>query len=90
MTVYVLKNNVFVVKRKMRPEIPRDFPLPMISRMQAYESPVTGRDITTWRERERDMAEAGCVDPRDLPRGPFEQREKDNARRQQPDAAERD
>jgi hypothetical protein len=43
------------------------FPAPMLSRMEPFESPVTGKEITSWRERDRDMAAAGAVDPRDLP-----------------------
>ena len=35
--------------------------------MEPYESPVTEKEITSWRERDRDMAAAGAVDPRDLP-----------------------
>jgi hypothetical protein len=84
-TVYVLRNNVFVVKRKVRPEIPHDFPLPMIRRFEPYESPVTGEMITSERQRARDMAAVGACDPRDLPRAPFEQREQENARQQQRD-----
>jgi hypothetical protein len=53
--------------------------------MAAFESPVTGKEITSWRERDRDMAAAGAVDPRDLPVQPFEQRRRDNERsRKQP------
>jgi hypothetical protein len=62
----------------------------MISRFETMESPVTGREITSWRDRDRDMAAAGCVDPRDLPRAPFEKREEDNARRQQFDGQSND
>jgi hypothetical protein len=48
----------------------------MISRIEAFESPITGKEITSWRDRDRDMDAAGAVDPRDLPRKPFEQRKK--------------
>jgi hypothetical protein len=48
--------------------------------MAAFESPVTGKTISSWRERDRDMAAAGAVDPRDLPRKPFEQRRQQNER----------
>jgi hypothetical protein len=58
----------------------------MISRFEPMESPVTGKEITSWRDRDRDMAAVGCVDPRDLPRAPFEERTADNARRQQLDS----
>jgi hypothetical protein len=38
----------------------------MLSRMEPFESPVTGKEISSWRDRDRDMREAGAVDPRDL------------------------
>jgi hypothetical protein len=40
----------------------------MLSRIEPFESPVTGKEITSWRDRDRDMAAAGAVDPRELPR----------------------
>jgi hypothetical protein len=52
----------------------------MLSRFTAMESPVTGKEITSWRDRDRDMEAAGAVDPRDLPRGAKEKRMEDNAR----------
>jgi hypothetical protein len=39
----------------------------MLSRIEPFESPVTGAEITSWRDRERDMKAADAVDPRDLP-----------------------
>lgn len=60
------------------------FPRPMLSpRFETMESPVTGRAVTSWRDRERDMAASGAIDARDLKRVPFENRERDNARQQQ-------
>jgi len=35
--------------------------------MEPFESPVTGKEISSWRDRDKDMAAAGAVDPRDLP-----------------------
>ena len=58
------------------------FPTPFVSRFEPMESPVTGRTISSWRERDRDMDAVGKVDPRDLDRAPFEKRNEDNARRQ--------
>jgi hypothetical protein len=46
-------------------------------RFEAFESPVTGAEISSWGARERDMRAADAVDPRDLPRKPFEERRKD-------------
>ena len=71
MTVYVFRNGV-LVDRNNDVKIPTgflrsSFPAPMISRIEPFESPVTGKEITSWRERDRDMAAAGAVDPRDMP-----------------------
>ena len=54
--------------------------MPMISRIDPYESPVTGAEITSWRQRDADMQAAGAIDPRDLPpptRGRMKQEEND-------------
>lgn len=86
MTVYVVRNGVVVEKASIAEAIADRrsiFPAPMLSRMEPFESPVTGKEISSWRERERDMTAAGAVDPRDLPRKPFEQREERNVRSRQ-------
>ena len=41
---------------------------PRISRIAPFESPVSGKEITSWGEREREMRAFDCFDPRDLPR----------------------
>jgi len=69
-TVYVFRAGVLVPKGSDRdPDqlLRSDLPAPMISRMQPFESPVTGKEITSWGERARDMAAVDAVDPRDLP-----------------------
>ena len=70
MTVFVFRNGLVVPKGSGRvtPQARSDLPAPMLSRMTPFESPVTGAEITSWRDRDRDMAAAGAVDPRDLPR----------------------
>jgi hypothetical protein len=65
------------------------FPCPRISRIEPFESPVTGKEISSWRARDRDMDAAGAVDPRDLPRKPFEQRKRKLHERSVIEAAER-
>jgi hypothetical protein len=75
MTVFVFRDGLVVPKGSDRAIPPQtdarsDFPAPMLSRMEPFESPVTGKEITSWRDRDRDMAAAGAVDPRDLPRDP--------------------
>ena len=68
MTVYVRRNGklVDVATLPRRPVDPAAFPTPRISRFEAFESPVTGETISSWRERERDMNENDCFDTRDL------------------------
>jgi len=77
---YVLRDGQLVEKRLTARRIESDFPTPMLSRFEEMESPVTGKAITSWRERDRDMDRCGAVDRRDLPSRPFEQRNEDNAR----------
>ncbi|RWP05094.1 hypothetical protein [Mesorhizobium sp.] len=67
MTVYVLRDGKLVEKASIAVADRRSiFPTPMISRLEPYESPVTGEEITSWRQRDADMAAAGAYDPRDL------------------------
>lgn len=71
MTVYVFRGGVLVPKgsdRGAHSPTRSDLPAPMLSRLEPFESPVTGREITSWRDRDRDMAAVGAVDIRDLPR----------------------
>ena len=72
MAVYVIKDGKLVDRRRVAPaRVARShLPAPMLSRIEPFESPVTGKEITSWRERDRDMAAAGAVDPRDLPKNP--------------------
>lgn len=71
MTVYVFRGGALhpkeEVERAAHNRTRSTFPAPMLSRMEPFESPVTGKEISSWRERDKDMAAAGAVDPRDLP-----------------------
>jgi hypothetical protein len=83
MTVWVIREGRLVEKASLRAAVADRrsiFPAPMLSRIEPFESPVTGKEISSWRERDRDMAAAGAVDPRDLPKKPFERRRSDNER----------
>jgi hypothetical protein len=51
-----------------------NFPTPRVSRFEAMESPVTGKEISSWRERDRDMMAVDAVDRRDIPQKAFEKR----------------
>jgi hypothetical protein len=73
-SVYVIRNGKLVEKRASPSSSRSDFPTPMLSKIEPFESPVTGKEISSWRERDRDMQAVDAVDPRDLPRKPFEKR----------------
>lgn len=65
-----------------------DLARPMISRFDAYYSPVDDTtSISSWRQRDQDMKRVDAVDRRDLPNKPFEERRARNARLRE---AERD
>ena len=72
MTVYVYRGGALVprhlAERKQPPVARSDLPAPALSRMEPFESPVTGKEITSWRERDADMKASDSVDPRDFGR----------------------
>lgn len=67
---YVFRDGKVVPRQYARPAAPAksDFPTPMLSTMAPYESPITGREVSSWGERDRELREHDCYDPRDLPR----------------------
>lgn len=67
MTVYVYRDGQMVerVRRRQKGEVLL-FPTPMISHMEPFESPVSGVEITSWGQRDREMLAHNCFDPRDL------------------------
>jgi hypothetical protein len=73
MTVWIYQDGKLVEKPGGAGRISA-FPTPRISRFEAMESPVTGKQVSSWRERDRDMEAAGAVDPRDIPKAVFEKR----------------
>ena len=71
MTVWVVRDGELVVKGENRDLIRpvNSLPLPMISRLEPYRSPVNGREITSWRQRDRDLRDSNSYDPRDNTKG---------------------
>ena len=65
MTVWVFRNGVLVEKRRRKQE-PSMFPTPMISRLEPYESPIDGKEITSWAQRDKDLRDSNSYDPRDF------------------------
>jgi hypothetical protein len=88
MTVWVFRDGELVDKSTVEPPKfakSENLSTPMIQpRFADMESPVTGKTIGSWKERERDMRAADAVDARDVPRAPIEKRKRDRAR---PDSA---
>jgi hypothetical protein len=73
-TIWVYRMGRVVLKgseedMQLTPVASSDFPTPRISRMEPYQSPIDDREITSWRQRDRDMQANDCYDPRDLPEG---------------------
>jgi hypothetical protein len=68
MTIWVFENGTMVIKGSDRgmEKTRSDFPTPRISRMEAYQSPIDGKTISSWSQRDREMQEHDCYDPRDL------------------------
>lgn len=69
MTVYVSRHGRWVDKRTGEPMLDgteAGLLSPRVSRFEEMESPVTGKTITSWRERDADMKAADAVDMRDL------------------------
>jgi hypothetical protein len=73
--IYVYRNGELVEKRFTSPGKTK-FPSPRVSRFDAFESPVTGQSISSWRQRERDMNAVDAVDRRDLPQAAFSKRKR--------------
>lgn len=88
MTVFVIRDGQLVDKSTVQP--PQfaksgNLSTPMIQpRFADMESPVTGKVVGSWAERERDMRAVDAVDARDVPRAPIEKRKRERAK---PDAA---
>lgn len=70
MTIYVRRDGKLVNKKTGEPMRMRQGPVglaaPRVSRMEAFESPITGKEVTSWGERDREMKEHDCFDTRDL------------------------
>jgi hypothetical protein len=76
MTIYVLRSGNLVEKELFHVEQSTGFPMPRVSRFDAFESPVTGQSVSSWRQRDRDMQAVDAVDRRDIPQKNFEKRKK--------------
>jgi len=87
-TVYVYRNGEIVPRDDARRTglllASRVLAAPYVSRMEPFESPVTGKEIFSHREREADMRAAGAMHPSDANHKLIQKRKRDRAR---PDSA---
>ena len=79
MTIYVVRGGKLVDKASLKSQLAMKFayPCPAVSRMEPFESPITGKEISSWGERDREMREHDCFDPRDLAPGHVYRRGRD-------------
>ena len=71
--IYVLRDGELVPKgsaRSARASARADFPTPNLSYLAPYASPIDGREISSWAQRDADMAANDAYDPRDVTRKP--------------------
>lgn len=80
MTIWIMRDGNLVKKRNQRWKARSDLPTPRVSRFETMESPVTGKDISSWRQRDADMKAADAVDVRDIPQKLFDKRREMNER----------
>jgi len=68
MTVWVIRDGELIDKRLSRMKQERSsFPTPMLSKpLEPYQSPIDGKEITSWAVRDQDLKENNCYDPRDF------------------------
>jgi len=72
--IYVFRDGFLVPKGSARdvrlPAKRADFPTPMLSYLEPYASPIDGREVTSWAQRDAEMAANNAYDPRDVSRKP--------------------
>lgn len=86
--IYVMRGGRLVPKAIAKPrKVAKNanFPTPRISRMEPYESPITGKEISSWGERDREMRDHDCYDPRDMSPNHVYQRGRDVPYEEVPD-----
>lgn len=70
MVTYVRRGGKLVIKGSAddvrdTPSARSHLSTPMISSMEPYESPITGKEVSSWGERNREMRANDCFDTRD-------------------------
>lgn len=69
MPTYVFYNDRLIEKRYLPASYRAlsDLPAPMIQSFNSYSSPIDGQNISSHRQRDRDLHHSGSYDPRDAP-----------------------
>jgi hypothetical protein len=73
--IYVLRDGKLVPKGSVREarataRTRADFPTPNLSHLEPYASPIDGREISSWAQRDAEMAANNAYDPRDVSKKP--------------------
>jgi hypothetical protein len=63
--IYVYRNGRIVPKSDVGQTGRNHLALPNVSRMEPYASPIDGKTISSWRQRDADMKANDAYDPRD-------------------------
>jgi hypothetical protein len=68
MVVYVYRDGKIVPKSSLRSATEKrsHLPVPRVSRLEPYESPIDGHEVTSWGERDRELKANDAYDPRDF------------------------
>ena len=78
MTVWIIREGKLVEKASLEDAAADKrsvFPRPRLSRLEPYESPIDGKEITSWGQRDKDLRDSNSYDPRDMKNERPEQRQ---------------
>jgi len=69
--IYVLRDGLLVPKGSVREDqatarTRADFPTPRLSRLEPYQSPIDGHEVTSWAARDKELKDNNAYDPRDF------------------------
>lgn len=66
MTVWVYRHGRMVEKPRRKSRAKSGFATPRLSKLEPYESPIDGKEITSWAQRDKDLRDSNSYDPRDV------------------------
>jgi len=68
MPIYVFRSGAVVPKSSVKREVRQrsDLAAPRVSRMEPYASPIDGKEVSSWGQRDRELRDNDAYDPRDV------------------------